>query len=160
MTSFGVKYRAVAVLCAPWINTPTALQNLLKMHSNTTNEVVKVVWQKGLIAAVHVRFNCICQVAQCAPHLTHASLGQSESTTQTASRLVQCFCRAHDSHRQTDQQRLRYSVCNNRPHLQVHSTVMQPNSMIHWSKWPINKKQWAILVMFCAQRRRCIIDIL
>ena len=33
--------------------------------------------------------------SQCAPHLTHASLGPAESTTQTASRSVQPFCTAH-----------------------------------------------------------------
>jgi len=38
-----------------------------------------------------------------------------ESTTQTASRLLQPFCRAHDRDRQIDIPR--YFVCNSRPHL-------------------------------------------
>ena len=45
------------------------------------------------------------------PYLIHGSLGSPQSTTQTTSRSVQPFCRAHDRDRQTD--RSRYSVCNN-----------------------------------------------
>jgi len=55
------------------------------------------------------------------PHLIHGSLGPPESSTQTAFRSVQPFCRDHSvTDRQTD--RPRYSVGNNRPHLRyVHS---------------------------------------
>jgi len=35
------------------------------------------------------------RLLHCAPHLIHASLDPSESTTQTASRSVQPFCTAH-----------------------------------------------------------------
>ena len=49
------------------------------------------------------------------PNLNPASLGPPVSITQTASRSVQPFCRAHDRDRQTDRQTTLYSVCTNRP---------------------------------------------
>jgi len=51
------------------------------------------------------------------PHLTHGSMGQPESTTQTASRSVEPFCRARYFDRQTDRMNDRplYSVGDNRP---------------------------------------------
>ena len=42
----------------------------------------------GRISAAHGQFNCICQVH---PHLIHASLGLSKSTSQMAYQLVQSF---------------------------------------------------------------------
>jgi len=42
---------------------------------------------------------------QCAPHLIHGSLGQPESTSQTASRSVQSFCNSHYCDRPNDRQR-------------------------------------------------------
>jgi len=45
-------------------------------------------------------------------HLIYDSLGPPDSSTKTASRSVQLFCRAH-----TVTDRPRYSVCNNRLHL-------------------------------------------
>jgi len=126
------------------------------------------------------------RLCQCAPHVTSASLGPPESSTETASRLVQpffsqltaqCrrawpvmyfplkiapshgglephliymvawanptprpkrhldrfsrFCRAQYYDRQTGRQtdRPHYSVCNNRPHLRIHSTAMRPTNV-------------------------------
>jgi len=52
-------------------------------------------------------------------------LGSLEYSTQTASRSIQPFCRAHYCDRPTDRQtdrqnnRPRYSVCNNRPRLRM-----------------------------------------
>ena len=57
------------------------------------------------------------------PHLTHGLLGPPESTTQTASRLVQPFLQGSRS-LQTDGPH--YSVCSNRPHLA--SAAMWPNN--------------------------------
>ena len=45
----------------------------------------------GRIAAAHGRFSGIRQVAQCASHIIHASLGPPDSKSQTASRTVQPF---------------------------------------------------------------------
>jgi len=51
-------------------------------------------------------------------HLIHGSFGPPESTSQTTSRSVQPFCRAHDRDRPTD--RPRYSVCSNRDRIYVY----------------------------------------
>jgi len=79
--------------------------------------VVKVIWQKGRIAAAHGRFDGIRQVAPvCTPPNT-CFLGPPESTTQMApfSRICSAYYCDRPTDRQTD--RPRYSVCNNRPHL-------------------------------------------
>ena len=65
------------------------------------------------------------------PRLTHGSLGQPVSMSQTPSRSVQPFCRAHDRDRQTD--RPRYSVCNNRPHLRRITATTRPKNCAHES---------------------------
>jgi len=62
--------------------------------------------------------------------LIHASLGPPESITQTTSRSVKPFLRAHYCDRQTDRPRYNigaYSVCNNRPHLYVLRTAIRSN---------------------------------
>ena len=46
---------------------------------------------KSRIAAAHIRFNGICQMAPVCTHVIYASLGLPESSTQTASRSVQPF---------------------------------------------------------------------
>jgi len=63
------------------------------------------------------------------PHLTHGSLGPPKSTSRTASRSVEPFCRAQGRDRQTD--RPRYSVCSNRPHLAsvIRYCLLKPNSI-------------------------------
>ena len=51
-------------------------------------------------------------------HLTNGSLGPPESTTKTASWSVQPFWKSSwtwPTDRQTDTERLRYSICSNRP---------------------------------------------
>ena len=65
--------------------------------------------------------------------LTHGLLSPPESSTQTASRSVQPFLHGslycdRETDRQTDRPTgtPRYSVCNNRPHLRIHSTAMRP----------------------------------
>jgi len=69
------------------------------------------------------------------PNVTHGSLSQLEFITQMASLSVQPFLqcsRLWQTDRLTD--RPRYSVCNNRPHLQyryVRSTAMRPDSLIN-----------------------------
>ena len=69
----------------------TSSRNIASGQSNFTKE--------PHIAAEHGRLNCIRQVApMCTPpHVTHPYVGRCESTTQTASRLVQPFL---DSSRQ------------------------------------------------------------
>ena len=44
---------------------------------------------KGRIAAADGEFNSVLQMAPMCPHVTHASFGPPESTTQTVSRSVQ-----------------------------------------------------------------------
>ena len=51
--------------------------------------MVRVILQKGRITTAHGRFSSIHQVAQCAPHLTHASMSTPMSKSKTASRSVQ-----------------------------------------------------------------------
>jgi len=77
------------------------------------------------------------------PHLAHGSLGSPESATQTASRSVQPFCRAHpcdqhtETHRQTDRQTtLRVtSVAIGRIYA-IHA--MPHNNNNNWTLWCMN----------------------
>jgi len=72
------------------------------------------------------------------PHLIHSSLGPPESSTQTASRSVQPFFRAHYCNRQTDKPTdkqttlLGRSVTIGRTYLR--STAMRPNNNFSVSK--------------------------
>ena len=61
------------------------------------------------------------------PHLMLGSLGELQSTSRTASRSVQPFCRTRDRDRQTDIQtdgQTAYSVYSNTLHL--HGAAMRP----------------------------------
>jgi len=61
----------------------------------SVKQVVKVIWQKGRIAATHGQFSRICQVLPVCTHLIHASLKPLESTSQRTSWSVLVFCTAH-----------------------------------------------------------------
>jgi len=73
------------------MNVGNVYRPLIYRMERQTEQMVKAIWQKGCIAAAHGRFSRIRQVApMCTPH-NNASLGPPESTTQTASQLVQQF---------------------------------------------------------------------
>ena len=76
----------------------------------------------------HRRFSRIRQVPPlCSPRNTYASFGPPESTTQSVSRAVQPFCRAHWCDRPTDRQTDRpryYSVGNSRPHASTYVVLL------------------------------------
>ena len=75
------------------------------------------------------------------PHLIHGSLGPPKSHTQTASRLVHLFCRAHGFDQQTDRHtdRPRYALCSNRQYRAIaekrpkiqHSTAEHNSALAH-----------------------------
>jgi len=75
----------------------------------------------------HGRFSRIRQVVPlCSPRNT-CFLRPTESTTQSVSRLVQPFCRAHWCDRPTDRQTDRpryYSVGNSRPHASTYVVLL------------------------------------
>jgi len=73
--------------------------------------------------------NCPFPWGDLEPHLIRGSLGPHESTTQTASLLVQPFFAGLTSVTDKPADKPRYSVGNNRPRLHtVLSTAMQPNN--------------------------------
>jgi len=86
----------------------------INIHQST-EQAVKVIWQKGRISAAWRVQSYSSGGGNVHRDLIHASLGPPESATQIASRPVQRFLQAHDCDRPTD--RPHYSVCNNRPHL-------------------------------------------
>jgi len=70
------------------LSTPKII-DIVSYLSKLLKQVVKVIWRKGRIAAVHGWFSCICQIApMCTTIYTQTP---PESTTQTTSRLVQPF---------------------------------------------------------------------
>jgi len=78
------------------------------------------------------------------PHLIPGSLGQPESTSQTAPRSVQPLLRGW---RRWQTDRRRYSVCNNRPHLR--STAMSPsNRKLNVSSIAISTSSFKSLSVF------------
>ena len=78
--------------------------------------MVKVIWHNAA-SPPHMDDSIVfTRWHQCGPPSNNnASWDPPESTTQTAPRLVQPFCMAHDRDRQTDIPR--YFVCNSRPQL-------------------------------------------
>jgi len=64
---------------------------------NISKQVVKVIWQKGRIAAAHGRFNHISQVAPMSTQSNTCFLDPPKSTSQMSSWSVQLFCTAHGS---------------------------------------------------------------
>jgi len=78
--------------------------------------VVKLIWQKGCVAAAHGRIKHIRQVAPLCTPIPHM-LPWTHPSPQPGRHLnrLSHFCPAHDRNRQTD--RPRYSISNNTPHL-------------------------------------------
>jgi len=72
--------------------------------------------------------NCLFPLGDLDPHLIHGFLGPPEYSLKSVSWSVRPFCRAHERDQQTDRytDRLRYSVCSNRPHLAT--AAMRPTN--------------------------------
>jgi len=71
------------------------LHSKTAIHVAMPKQAAKVIWRKATTLP-HMNSSVeFARLRQCAPHLIHASLGLTESTSQIESRLVLPFCRAH-----------------------------------------------------------------